>query len=100
MKGSGSSRTDTTTFPAGDVQVQLPATVRNGRGVPQHFPRLRLKKQVDVLRIGSWNVGTMTGRGREIVDVMMRRRVGILCVQGTKWKGNCSRQLGSGYKLI
>ena len=61
---------------------------------------MRLKKQVDALRIGSWNVGTMTRRGREIVDVMKRRRVGILCVQETKWKGNCSRQLGSGYKLI
>ena len=100
MKGSGSSQTDATAFPAGDAQMQPPATVRNGRGVPQHCPRLRLKKQVDVLRIGSWNVGTMTGRGREIVDVMMRRKVGILCVQETKWKGNCSRQLGSGYKLI
>ena len=59
-----------------------------------------LKKQVNVLRIGSWNAGTMMGRGREIVDVMMRRRVGILCFQETKWKGNCSRQLGNRYKLV
>ena len=100
MKGSRNSQTDAMAFPAGSVQVQPPVAVINGRGVPQHCPRLRLKKQLDVLRIGSWNVGTMTGRGREIVDVMMRRRVGILCVQETKWKGNCSRQLGSGYKLI
>ena len=42
----------------------------------------------------------MTGRGREIGDVTIRRRVGILCVPETKWKENCSRQLGSGYKLI
>ena len=34
------------------------------------------------------------------MDVMMRRRVGILCVQETKWKENYSRQLGSGYKLV
>ena len=84
----------------GDAQVQPLTTVRNGRGVPQHCPRLQLKKQMDVLRIGSWNVGTMMGKGREVVGMMMRRRGGILCVQETKWKGNCSRQLESGHELI
>ena len=52
------------------------------------------------MRIGTWNVGTMTGRGREIVDTMIRRKMKFLCVQETKWKGNCSRQLGDGYKLV
>ena len=61
----------------------------------------RLKKQVKILRIGSWNVGgTMIGRGREIVDVMERRNIEILCVRDTKWKGNTARQLGNVYKLL
>ncbi|MBN3324175.1 CFDP2 protein, partial [Atractosteus spatula] len=52
------------------------------------------------MRVGSWNVGTMTGRGRELVETMARRKVEILCVQETKWKGNSSRHLGEGYKIL
>ena len=51
------------------------------------------------LRVGSLNVGTMTGKGREVADLMERRRVKILCVQETKWKGSKARCLGAGYKL-
>ena len=29
------------------------------------------------LRFGTWNVGSMTGRSVEVVDVLMRRRVDI-----------------------
>lgn len=42
----------------------------------------------------------MTGRGREIADMMQRRRVNILCVQETRWRGNKSREIGEGYKLV
>ena len=33
------------------------------------------------------NVGTMTSKGREMVDLMERRKVDILSVQETRWKG-------------
>ena len=46
------------------------------------------------------NVGTMTGRGREIADLMKTRRIDVLCVQETRWKGNKAKELGEGYKLI
>ena len=88
-KFQGSRPTNATAFPVGDAQVRPPAAVTSGnprgyqQGVSQK-PRLRLKKKVDNLRIGSWNVGTMTGRGKEIVDAMSRRRVRILCVQETE----------------
>ena len=45
------------------------------------------------------NVGTLTGRGREVVELMKMRRVSILCVQETRWKGNKAKELGEGYKL-
>ena len=51
-------------------------------------------------RVGSLNVGTMTGRGREVVDMMVRRRIGILCVQETKWKGAKARGMGEGYRMV
>lgn len=52
------------------------------------------------LRVGTLNVGTMTGKGRELADMMERRRVDILCVQETRWKGSKARNIGGGYKLF
>ena len=52
------------------------------------------------MRVGTWNVGTMTGKGRELVEVCKRRSLDILCVQETKWGGNSSRQLGDKYRII
>uniref|UniRef100_A0A3B3I9A4 ribonuclease H n=1 Tax=Oryzias latipes TaxID=8090 RepID=A0A3B3I9A4_ORYLA len=52
------------------------------------------------LRIGTLNVGTMTGKGRELADMMERRKVDVLCVQETRWKGSKARSIGGGYKLF
>ncbi|XP_071723796.1 potassium channel AKT1-like [Rutidosis leptorrhynchoides] len=58
--------------------------------------RVRYRK----LRLGSWNVGTLTGKSLEIAEAMERRKVHILCLQETKWTGQKSRMLGkSGHKL-
>ncbi|XP_072384613.1 uncharacterized protein [Diabrotica undecimpunctata] len=42
----------------------------------------------------------MTNKGRELAEVMQRIKIVVLCVQGTCWKGNESRNLGDGCKLI
>uniref|UniRef100_A0AAQ6IMB3 Endonuclease/exonuclease/phosphatase domain-containing protein n=1 Tax=Anabas testudineus TaxID=64144 RepID=A0AAQ6IMB3_ANATE len=42
----------------------------------------------------------MTGKGRELADMMERRKVDVLCVQETKWKGSKARSIGGGYKLF
>ena len=39
------------------------------------------------LRIATLNVGSMTGKGRELADVLNRRRMDVACVQETIWKG-------------
>ena len=54
----------------------------NGQGLPRQG-RAWLKKKVQEIRIGTLNVGTTTGRSREVADVMERRKVDILCVQET-----------------
>ncbi|KAK3552764.1 hypothetical protein QTP86_022339, partial [Hemibagrus guttatus] len=51
-------------------------------------------------RIGTLNVGTMTGKGRELADMMERRKVDILCVQETRWKGSKACTIGAGFKLF
>ena len=42
----------------------------------------------------------MTGRGRELEDMMERRNVDILCLQETKWKGSKARNIGGGCKIF
>ncbi|XP_071699131.1 uncharacterized protein [Rutidosis leptorrhynchoides] len=39
------------------------------------------------IRVGSWNVGTLTSKSWELVDTLLKSRVDILCVQETRWRG-------------
>ncbi|KAK3522213.1 hypothetical protein QTP70_032774, partial [Hemibagrus guttatus] len=71
---------------------------RGGRRVRRQREKRRGKSVG--LRIGTLNVGTMTGKGRELADVMERRKVDILCVQETRWKGSKARSIGAGFKLF
>ncbi|KAK3557054.1 hypothetical protein QTP70_024466, partial [Hemibagrus guttatus] len=71
---------------------------RGGRRV--HRQRVKRKGKSVGLRIGTLNVGTMTGKGRELADMMERRKVDILCVQETRWKGSKARSIGAGFKLF
>ena len=94
-------------YPGSDALHGPPHVPINGQGVSQ-YPRLRLKTLVgankkkrrgEKFRVGTWNVGSLTGKGREIVDVMERRKIKVMCVQETKWKGESAKMLGNGYKL-
>ena len=42
----------------------------------------------------------MTGRGKELADMMERRNVNILCLQETRWKGSKARNIGGECKLF
>jgi hypothetical protein len=62
--------------------------------------RVRKLAEPTKIRLGSWNVQSLTGKLRELVDVAIRRRVNILCMQKTKWKGQKAKEVeGSGSKL-
>nr|GEZ56651.1 craniofacial development protein 2-like [Tanacetum cinerariifolium] len=50
------------------------------------------------IRVGSWNVGSLTRKFFELGDVLRRHKVDIACFQETKWKGSRARE-GNGYKL-
>ncbi|GJV63072.1 retrovirus-related pol polyprotein LINE-1 [Tanacetum coccineum] len=50
------------------------------------------------IRVGSWNVGSLTGKRLELVDALARHKVDIACFQETKWKGSSNIE-GNGYKL-
>ena len=52
------------------------------------------------MKVGTLNVGTMTGKGRELAEMMVKRKVEILCVQETKWKESKARYIGYGCKMF
>ncbi|KAK3541246.1 hypothetical protein QTP86_016915 [Hemibagrus guttatus] len=77
------------------------ATVGRSRGGRRvHRQRKKRKGKSVGLRIGTLNVGAMTGKGRELADMMERRKVDILCAQETRWKGSKARSVGAGFKLF
>ncbi|MCI4391424.1 hypothetical protein PGIGA_G00134180 [Pangasianodon gigas] len=94
----------TTAIGTGDLQgaggnwATVGRRSRGGRRVRRQ--REKRKGKSVGLRIGTLNVGTMTGKGRELADVMERRKVDILCVQETRWKGSKARSIGAGFKLF
>jgi exonuclease III len=52
------------------------------------------------IRLSSWNVRSLTGKLRELIDTAIRRRVNILCVQETKWTDQKAKEVeNTGSKL-
>ena len=71
---------------------------RGGRRVRKQ--REIWKGRRSLIRVGTLNIGTMTGRGRELADMMERRNVDILYLQETKWKSSKARKIEDGCKLF
>ena len=51
------------------------------------------------VNVGTLNVCAMTGKGRELADMIVRK-VDILCVQETRWKGSKARNIGECCKIF
>ncbi|XP_068229741.1 uncharacterized protein [Palaemon carinicauda] len=71
---------------------------KNRQGLPSHG-WAGLKRQAQRVRVAPLNVGSITGKGRELVDLMERRKIGELCMQETRWKENKARELDEGCKF-
>ncbi|GKC24387.1 retrovirus-related pol polyprotein LINE-1 [Tanacetum coccineum] len=73
----------------------------SGRGGLGETREIRRGSRVEAtrrIRVGSWNVGSLTGKLLELGDVLERHRVDIACFQETKWKGSSTKE-GNGYRL-
>ena len=67
-----------------------------------YFGCVQVKKLVHnvKLRLATLNIGTLTSKGMEIVDTLIRRRLNIACLQETKWVGSKAKELeNTGYKI-
>ncbi|XP_039627278.1 uncharacterized protein LOC120540503 [Polypterus senegalus] len=89
-------------FPGGNARHPRPSVVRSGQGLPAHGRGRRKKRiqQQQPLRLGTLNIGTITGRSRELADTLKTRRIDIACIQETKWTGAKARDIGDGFKLF
>ncbi|XP_058222975.1 uncharacterized protein LOC131332697 [Rhododendron vialii] len=103
-------------FPLSDALCLPSGTSKNEQGAPhwrqgvviseQEFSRVlgraRVKKlaQDYRIRLATWNIGTLTGKTRELVDTMLRRRINIACLQETKWVEEKVKEIeDTGYKF-
>nr|GEV70626.1 hypothetical protein [Tanacetum cinerariifolium] len=68
--------------------------VHGSRGI-RRYDRLAGTHRI---RVGSWNVWSLTSKLFELSDTLGRHKVDIACFQETKWKGSRARE-GNGYKL-
>ncbi|GJZ57942.1 retrovirus-related pol polyprotein LINE-1, partial [Tanacetum coccineum] len=71
---------------------------REGLGRPSGTRRDGRVAAFRRIMVGSWSVGSITGKLLELVDALERRKVDIACFQETKWKGAGNRE-ANGYKL-
>ena len=39
------------------------------------------------VRMGTWNVGSMSGRGTEVCEELRKRRMDVCCLQEVRWRG-------------
>ncbi|KAL0818491.1 hypothetical protein ABMA28_008946 [Loxostege sticticalis] len=89
--------------PQNDAQTHRPTSVTSMQGLPDQG-RVRLKTLVPdgniKVRFATLNVGTLTGRTKELADLLTRRRIDFACLQETRWQGSKSRNIGEGYKLM
>jgi hypothetical protein len=70
-----------------DALHRRPGVMKNEQGsshLTRRMRRVRKLAEPSRVRVGIWNVGSLTSKLREVVDTMIRRRVNILCIQETK----------------
>ena len=59
----------------------------------QGFSKRRRTNKV-CLRIGTANIGAMSKRSGEVVDLVGRRNLDFCCLQETRWKGGNAKTMG------
>src|SRR5207244_11448886 len=92
-------RIEQTTLP----RIQQMRWSRN-RGAPSDAKlvegeKLATADEESRLTIGNVNVGSMSGREGEVIDMLKRRGIDIRCLQETRWTGIGEEEIG-GYKFI
>ena len=67
-----------------DMLLGCKEEVESSGGKRRRETKRERKLRKSLLKVGSLNAGTTSGKGREVADLMERRRMGVLCVQETR----------------
>ncbi|XP_049886453.1 craniofacial development protein 2-like [Pectinophora gossypiella] len=98
------SKSNARASPLSDVDAMEARNTSHARAYPRsdgHDKNQRSHPKVfDKLRLATWNLGTLTGRSRELSEILKTRLINACCIQETKWKGSKSRDIGNGFQLI
>ena len=43
------------------------------------------------MRFGTWNVGSISGRGSEVCEELRKRGIDVCCLQEVRWKSKGAR---------
>ena len=46
------------------------------------------------VRVGTWNLGSLSGNGGEVYEEMRKRMIDECCLQEVRWRGQGARMLG------
>ena len=46
------------------------------------------------LRVGTWNIGSMSGRGTKVCEELRKRSMDVCCLQEVRWRGQGARFMG------
>lgn len=55
--------------------------------------RIPRKDKIGSVRLGSWNVGSLSGRSLEVTEVLSRKKIDICCLQEVRWRNSGARML-------
>ncbi|KAK3550446.1 hypothetical protein QTP86_025724, partial [Hemibagrus guttatus] len=80
-----------------ELGLLMKSCIDQGQLVPDDVISRLILASLRDMEHSSW---LLDGKGRELADVMERRKVDILCVQETRWKGSKARSIGAGFKLF
>ena len=87
-------------YTVSDARDSRLSSATNGQELlPGGRRRLNNLDQTIKIKLATLNVGSMTGRSGEVVHLMARKNLQVLCVQDTKWRGSKAGDIGCGYKL-
>ena len=73
--------------------------VRSGYDLKKLDQRGRRRRKEGEMKRNVVGCRNMTGRGQEVVDVMEMKKINVLCVQETRWKGQKAQEMGNAYNL-
>ena len=71
--------------------------------VSQHHMAGNMEYNSVKIRLGTWNIGTLNGKGLEICDELWKRNVDLNCLHEVRWRGCRARLIGlqgRRYKLL